>query len=74
MSESITINDAELARMFAEDGGPSMGDIPNAVWLGRTEDGRTREDFDDEEDMEDDEDFDDEEEEDFDDEEEEEDL
>ena len=45
---TITIADPELARMFEESGAPSTDDIPGAVCLGRTEDGRTRKDFEDE--------------------------
>ena len=52
MTETITIHDPELARMF-ESTAPSMGDIPRFVCFGRTEDGRTREDFETEEDFED---------------------
>ena len=52
MSNTVTINDPELARMFEESGAPSTGDIPGFVCLGRTEDGRTREDFEDEDDFE----------------------
>ena len=53
MNDTITINDPELARMFEESGAPSPRDIPRALWLGRTEDGRTREDFEHEDDFED---------------------
>ena len=48
---TITINDPELAKMF-ESAAPRMGDIPRAIWLGRTEDGRTRDDFENEDDFE----------------------
>ena len=51
MTETITIHDPELARMF-KSAPPTMGDIPRFVCLGRTEDGRTREDFEDEDDFE----------------------
>ena len=51
MTETITITDPELAKMF-ESAAPTMGDIPRAVWLGRTEDGRTRKDFEAEDDFE----------------------
>ena len=47
MTDTITIRDPELAKMF-ESAAPSMGDIPRAINLGRTEDGRTRKDFEDE--------------------------
>ncbi len=53
MSDTITITDPEFARMMEEWGGPSTGDIPSWLTLGRTEDGRTREDFEDEDDFED---------------------
>ncbi len=33
MSDTITIHDPELAKMF-ESAAPTMGDIPRAVWLG----------------------------------------
>ena len=46
MSNTITITDPELAKMF-ESAAPTMGDIPRAINLGRTEDGRTRKDFED---------------------------
>ena len=46
MTDTITINDPELAEMF-ESAAPTMGDIPRAINLGRTEDGRTRKDFED---------------------------
>ena len=49
---TITINDPELAKMF-ESAAPTMGDIPGFVCLGRTEDGRTRDDFETEDDFED---------------------
>ena len=49
---SITINDPKLAKMF-ESAAPKMGDIPRLVCLGRTEDGRTRDDFETENDFED---------------------
>ena len=52
MTETITIHDPELARMF-ESAAPTMGDIPRFACLGRTEDGRTREDFETEDDFED---------------------
>ena len=45
---TITIDDPELAKMIEESGVPSTRDIPGFVCLGRTEDGRTREDFEDE--------------------------
>ena len=48
MTDTITIVDPELAAMFEDFGAPSMSDIPGAVTLGRTEDGRTRDDFEDE--------------------------
>ncbi len=51
MTDTITITDPELAKMF-ESAAPTMGDIPRAVWLGRTEDGRTRKDFEAEDDFE----------------------
>ncbi len=51
MSDTITIRDPELAKMF-ETAAPRMGDIPGFAWLGRTEDGRTREDFETEDDFE----------------------
>ncbi len=35
MSDTITIHDPELAKMF-ESAAPTMGDIPRAVWLGRS--------------------------------------
>ena len=53
-SDSITITDPEFARVMKERGGPSMGDIPAWLALGRTNDGRTREDFEEENDFEDD--------------------
>ena len=53
MTDNITITDPEFARMMEERGGPSMGDIPVWLSLGRTEDGRTREDFETEDDFED---------------------
>ncbi len=53
-SSTITISDPEFARLLKERGGPSMGDIPMWPALGRTPDGRTREDFEDEDDFEDD--------------------
>ncbi len=46
MTDAITITDPEFAAMF-ESTMPTMGDIPRAVCLGRT-----REDFDDEDDFE----------------------
>ncbi len=52
MTDTITIKDPELAKMF-EAAAPTMGDIPRVVWLGRTEDGRTRDDFETEDDFED---------------------
>ena len=52
MPNTITITDPEFAAMF-ESTMPTMGDIPRAVCLGRTEDGRTREDFETEDDFED---------------------
>ena len=52
MSDTITIRDPELAKMF-ENLAPRMGDIPGFVCLGRTRDGRTREDFEDEDEFED---------------------
>ena len=52
MTDTITITDLELAKMF-ETAAPTMGNIPRAVWLGRTEDGRTRDDFETEDDFED---------------------
>ena len=52
MPDTITIADPELARMF-EGAAPKMGDIPRFVCLGRTEDGRTRKDFETEVDFED---------------------
>ena len=51
MSDTITIDDPEFAKMFDESGTPSMGDIPYAFYLGRTRDGRRREDFEDEDDF-----------------------
>ena len=39
MTNTITITDPEFAAMF-ESTMPTMGDIPRAVCLGRTEDGR----------------------------------
>ncbi len=51
MSDTITINDPELAKVFKSTA-PTMGDIPRAVWLGRTGDGRTRDDFETEDDFE----------------------
>ncbi len=51
MTDTITINDPELAKMF-ESAAPTMGDVPRAVCLGRTEDGRTRKDFETEDDFE----------------------
>ena len=51
MSNTITIHDPELAKMFVSVA-PTMGNIPRAVWLGRTEDGRTRADFETEDDFE----------------------
>ena len=51
MSDTITIHDLELAKMF-ESAAPTMGDVPRAVCLGRTEDGRTRKDFETEDDFE----------------------
>ena len=53
MSASITIFDPEIAKMFEEKRAASMADIPYAVWLGRTQDGRTREDFENEDAFED---------------------
>ena len=52
MSDTITVRDPELAKMF-ESAAPTMGDIPRFVCLGRTEDGRTRDDFETEDDFED---------------------
>ena len=52
MTMTITIDDPELARMIEESGVPSTRDIPGAILLGRTADGRTREDFDDEDEFE----------------------
>ena len=51
MTDTITIKDPELAKMI-ETAAPTMGDIPRAVCLGRTEDGRTRNDFETEDDFE----------------------
>ena len=48
MTDTITINDPDLAKMFEESGAPSMSDIPGAINLGRTKDGQTRQDFEDE--------------------------
>ncbi len=48
---TVTIHDPEMAKMF-ESAAPTMGDIPRAILLGRTEDGRTREDFETEDDFE----------------------
>ena len=57
MTDNITITDPEFARMMEERGGPSMGDIPVWLSLGRTKDGLTEEEFEgeneDEEDFED---------------------
>ena len=50
-TDTITIHDPELAKMF-DTAAPRMGDIPGFAWLGRTEDGRTREDFETEDDFE----------------------
>ena len=52
MTETVTIRDPELAAMI-ETAAPTMGDIPSWLTLGRTKDGRTREDFEDEDDFED---------------------
>ena len=56
-NSTITISDPEFARMMEERGGPSMGDIPMWLALGRTKDGLTEEEFEgeneDEEDFED---------------------
>ncbi len=52
MTDTITITDPDLAKMF-ESAAPTMGDVPRAVCLGRTEDGRTRDDFETEDDFED---------------------
>ena len=52
MTDTITITDPELAKMF-ESAAPTMGDIPMWLSLGRTNDGRTREDFETEDDFED---------------------
>ena len=41
MSDTITVRDPELAAMF-ETAAPTMGDIPRAINLGRTEDGEGR--------------------------------
>ena len=51
MADTITITDPDLAKMF-ESAAPTMGDVPRAVCLGRTEDGRTRKDFETEDDFE----------------------
>ena len=51
-SDLITLRDPELAAMF-RDATPTAGDIPRFVCLGRTEDGRTREEFEDGADYED---------------------
>ena len=52
-NSTITISDREFVRMMEERNGPSAGDIPAWLALGHTEDGRTREDFEDEDDFED---------------------
>ena len=52
-TNSLTITDFELIKMMKERGGASIGDIPNWLSLGHTEDGRTREDFETEDDFED---------------------
>ena len=52
MTDTITINDPELAAMF-ESAAPTVGDIPGFVCLGHTKDGRTRDDFEDEDEFED---------------------
>ena len=52
MSDTITLHDPELAAMF-ETAAPTAGDIPKYICLGRTEDGRTRADFETEDDFED---------------------
>ncbi len=54
MSDTITISDPAFVRIMEERGGPSMGDLPAWLALGRTDDGRTREDFEEEDDFEDD--------------------
>ena len=54
MSDTITISDPEFVKMIEERGGPSMGDLPAWLALGRTDDGRTREDFEEEDNFEDD--------------------
>ena len=52
-NSTITISDPEFAKMMEKHEGPSMGDIPMWLHLGRTKDGRTREEFEDEDDFED---------------------
>ncbi len=52
-AKTITISDPAFVKMMEERGGPSMGCIPSWLSLGRTSDGRTREDFEDENDFED---------------------
>ena len=52
MTDAITIHDPELAKMFEALGAPSTDDIPGFVCLGRTEDGRTRGDFEDDDEFE----------------------
>ena len=56
-AETITISDPVFARMMENREGPSMGDIPMWLSLGRTADGLTKEEFEgeneDEEDFED---------------------
>ena len=54
MSGTVTITDPSFVKMMEERGGPSMGDLPAWLALGRTDDGRTREDFEEEDDFEDD--------------------
>ena len=44
-NSAITISDPEFARMMENREGPSMGDIPMWLSLGRTKDGRTEEEF-----------------------------
>ena len=48
---SITITDPEFIRIWGERPGPSASDIPMYLNLGHTKDGRTREDFEDEDDF-----------------------
>ena len=54
MSDTITIRDPEFVKIMEARGGPSTGDLPAWLALGHTDDGRTREDFEEEDDFEDD--------------------